>query len=169
VADADDVNENFQALKSSMESLEAQLIALTQASTPAVFVGLTTELTAGNAYFSPSGNPPYYRGISAMNERCRAEYPGAKMCTAEEIISSSSDSQLEIDTSAWRKPTLIGDFRTEMYGSVGTQADGGVDCKGWSQLSMGQYGRGTVVVATETSLSFELYDCGGTRPVACCK
>ena len=89
VTSASQMNENFQALKSEIEILRAQL-EQNQASTKVQFQGFSEPFPASNA------------SIDTFKQACHAVSPGSRICNSDEIVYADYDPEnLLGDTSAW--------------------------------------------------------------------
>ena len=147
VTSASQMNENFQALKSEIEILKAQ-IDVNNETKKITFVGITEEK------FDGAG------GLLAMGQACDAMVSGSFMCGVNEYKHSIKPSNLSISSSAWIN------FRDEYYILSN-------NCRGFTDSSRNGFfidDNGNIIDPDDTYSEVDQQgNCNIQRGVACCK
>ncbi|MDB4363228.1 hypothetical protein N9Z31_03610 [Pseudomonadales bacterium] len=156
---ASEVNENFQSLKNRIDVLEAQLAEQQAEDTPREFVGITTATTTGAA-----------GGRFGMNQLCKNEYPGAKMCRADEV--TEANPALITAAAFLHSPADFkvagGDASSEIHrvfahGNIEV-LNSNEDCSGWTWTG-GRHWQ----LESSSRIANNRNTCNSSQPVACCK
>jgi len=133
-----------------------------QAADPYQWVGTTTQTFNGNS------------GFLSMTTACRADFgAGARMCSTVEILESTTLTPNVEE--CWVRPVFQpignGSLSVMVLDATGVYLDGqdggtqpqNFTCNGWTNASSSRNG-----LVLRVSGGFEIKQCGGNRPVACC-
>lgn len=110
-------------------------------------------------------------GIFALNNACEREFPGARMCTTEEILNSVSDDPSR--STAWIRPvSIISESTTNPDRSIQFDTASGIfnfgsydslNCKGYKS---GSQFAGSIGLNQDGG--FGMAPCSTSRSIACC-
>jgi hypothetical protein len=104
-------------------------------------------------------------GVFSYTTACRAEFPGSRFCTSEEVI-NTFDVPTDLSGLAWLRPVFVpisttnATFIHDISGES-TNTAGYLSCDGWQNPGLG----GLVISA---SGQFSTSSCSTPNPVACC-
>lgn len=124
-------------------------------------VGVTSETTSG-----------FGGGVAGMHERCKAEFPGTRMCSSSDIVRNGvSDALgLPLNNLAWVHPSReVPDTRfistgiLDAVSGIPTTAGSTLSCGSWNNESSNNRG---LIIGDDGTLS--LLPCSATIAVACC-
>lgn len=147
-ASADEVNANFNAVKSAVDDNYARIIsneaALNNISVERQFVGFSNDAVAGDS------------GLVGINAACAATYgTGARICFDSEVYNTPNLQPIPSVSRGWLQPTNFSFDSPAMF-----------SCKWWSFHRIDQ---SATWLTGEMGIDWGDNQCAFVLPVACCK